>query len=1038
MMRNRSLSVLLMLALSLAFVVSCGSSSKKKSGEYTGDAYTIHYYAYSGDYTSASAVWVWQNQPSSSAGSQTLSYSTDSFGKVFKVPIIDGCTQIGLIFKQSGTDDASWTGKSSNIYINVNSNGDDEIWMLEGIMTPYTTKPSTNPRLIVGCLDGAKKIYAKFTGSINTTSLVASYFKVTNTSVTPNTDNVVTAAVAQDEEVNDGSTLGYKWVDSTTIRFVLKPGIWAMDCAPSETGWAVTGNFITEAAWSAGPTTFGTQSLAMTWDAANGYYATADITGATAIAGKNMKFVNGSTWAGPSGYDNILIKTKAKSDELFGKATEFILTVTDTLDPTAIYTVGHTTDGTTVDYEAGTAIARDIFNQAKYQYAGTDLGCTYASGSSVFKVFAPNALTAKVQVFDSITATTASATYDMTKGTSAASGDCGVFSATVTGDLKAKYYNYTFTGTNGMTDYSTYSTGIVDPYAKLVVSSSNKALIFDPADVAETIAARPDFPASAASAAVQNRATDAVVYEISVRDMTIDPASGVSAANRGKYLGLTETGKTTPGGRAAGIDHIADLGVTHVQIMPFYDWVNKTGGEETWPYVMTFEYASGDEKDYDWGYMPAQFNTPEGIFATTSGNNGSYTDAIARIKEAKQMVNALHNKGVRVIMDGVYNHTDSGQSPLNKIAPYYYFRTTGASYTSYSGCGDDIKSENYMTDKFIRESCSYWINEYKISGFRFDLMGLMESSTIAGVYTDNISSCPGLVLYGEAWAMGESPSPAQKGDQKNLNYGCFQDTIRDNIKGSQDVSNKVISSGKGFIQGSGSADNDKMIALGLRSSNAALKSTYGATDYNAFTAQPTETVNYVSCHDNVTLWDKLLATSSTENERIAMDKLAGSIVLFAQGIPFIHSGCEMARTKGYGESTVPDKFYNSNNNPDGMNKIDWTRKDSYIGLYNYYKGMIAMRKAHPMFRYSTWSDVNSNTAIANTAGSNYIVYSISDVSDVDSWTKARVYLNGSSVAKTESLTGTWYLETVDTGAVVESAAGSSITIPAHSAVIIRQ
>ncbi len=434
----------------------------------------------------------------------------------------------------------------------------------------------------------------------------------------------------------------------------------------------------------------------------------------------------------------------------------------------------------------------------------------------------------------------------------------------------------------------------LDPYARCVTADDGKALA---AADHTPVAPGPSFPLS-----------EAVIYEVHLRDLTSDPFSGVK--EKGKYLGAAEAGTRHPEFPeiTTGLDHIAELGVNAVHILPFQDFEN---GDST--------------TAYNWGYMPVNFDSPEGAYATR-------TDDLSRVREAKLMIDAFHRKGLKVIMDVVYNHTAETRSKVynfNALAMDYYYRLNpDGSYSNGSGCGNEFRTEAPMARRFLLDSLLYWLNEYKVDGFRFDLMGLIDADTAAEIARELRRARPDVIIYGEPWTAGASPvRGVRKGSQRGKGYAVFNDDFRDAIKGS------VFSlADLGYVE---AGRNREGVMRGIR----------GSVD--GFADGPLETVNYVSCHDNHTLWDRidLSVKDATPGEKVRMDKLANALVLTSQGIPFLHAGEEFLRTKK-GEE-------NSYNLPDDINRLDWTRKKENLPVFEYYRGLIALRRAHPAFRMTT-------------------------------------------------------------------------------------
>ena len=457
-----------------------------------------------------------------------------------------------------------------------------------------------------------------------------------------------------------------------------------------------------------------------------------------------------------------------------------------------------------------------------------------------------------------------------------------------------------------------YSRELVDPYAKCVIANTRKALIIDLNDYVKSN-----------ECSKKNYIKDSIIYEIHIRDVSIDPCSGIK--NRGKYLGLTEkeTYLNNDSNIKTGISHIKELGVNTIQIMPLQD----------------FDNDESNENEYNWGYMPKNFNTPDGSFATNYLND-------SKIKELKELINFLHSEGFRVNLDIVYNHTaegfyGNGIYSFNGFVPYYYYRLGNGHISNGSGCGNEMRTEAPMVRKFIIDSLKFLTKFYGFDGYRFDLMGLIDLKTIEEIVKNLKEIKSDIFIYGEPWTGGLTPiQPTYKGSQKNKNFSVFNDEYRDAIKGA--VFNKTE---RGYIQTKGQYYHDKIIQGILGS-------------INSFTAHPIESLNYVEVHDNNTLFDKLYFTETEKinaykDDFLTLDndllkkikdlhKLAGFLILTSQGIPVLHLGMDFLRTK-FGVE-------NSYNSGDIINKIDWNRKKEFYDIFLYYKNLIEIRNNHPLFK----------------------------------------------------------------------------------------
>ncbi len=425
-----------------------------------------------------------------------------------------------------------------------------------------------------------------------------------------------------------------------------------------------------------------------------------------------------------------------------------------------------------------------------------------------------------------------------------------------------------------------------------------------------------------------NLPVDAIIYELHVKDFSIHPESGIE--NKGKYLGFTETGTVNREGLKTGLDHLKELGITHVQLMPVFDFAT---------------VDDNDIEDYNWGYDPLYYNVPEGSYATG-------TSDFSRINELKKLIQTLHKNDIGVIMDVVYNHTYyTEKSAFNKIAPGYFYRWYDEDeLANGSGVGNEIATEKDKVQEFIVESVLYWAKEYHIDGFRFDLMGLIDEETMLKIRKGLYEIDSNILVYGEPWyALPPQLSEEElilKGDQKGKGIGVFNDSFRNAVKGENDLKTQ------GFIGG-----HNNLVG-------AIERGTVGEISYNeeikGFALSPEETINYASCHDNHTLWDKIQGAfpAVEEKERIVLDRFAQAIVMTSQGVPFLLGGEEFLRTK-FGNSNS----YNAGNK---INALKWNRKSKYKDTFKYYKGLISLRKKHPAFRLNSAKEIRKYLKFLNT------------------------------------------------------------------------
>lgn len=556
--------------------------------------------------------------------------------------------------------------------------------------------------------------------------------------------------------------------------------------------------------------------------------------------------------------------------------------------------------------------------EEKYAYDGNDLGASWSREKTIFRVWAPTAEAVKVNLYESGT----EGTEDLIESIEMAMGEKGVWSAERAGDLNGTYYTYTAVQDGKESE-------ACDPYARTTGVNGNRAMVID------LDSTDPEDWANDRGSNQGMSYNDSVIYELHVRDFSIDASSGISDANKGKFLGLTEKGTTNATGQTTGLDYLTDLGVTHLHLLPVYDYA-------------TVDETKPDTPQFNWGYDPKNYNTPEGSYATDPYNGA------VRVKEMKQMVKTLHDNNINVIMDVVYNHVyDADAFCFNRLVPQYFSRTKAdGSYSNGSVCGNDTASERAMVKKYIVDSVNYWADEYHIDGFRFDLVGLLDTETINEVVNTVHQKHPDVVFYGEGWTMDTALSKegytmaTQVNSDKTPDFAFFSDTIRDAIKG-----NNFKAKNKGFVTG----------ATGLGEQIA--KCFTADTDW---CKSPAQTVNYASCHDNYTLWDKISVSrpDASVEDRIRMNNLAAAIYLTAEGIPLIHAGEEILRTKPSLNPTLENHGVeeNSYNLPDSVNSIKWgdLDKEAYRNVRDYYKGLIEFRKNHAALRLTSAADVKAN------------------------------------------------------------------------------
>ena len=649
------------------------------------------------------------------------------------------------------------------------------------------------------------------------------------------------------------------------------------------------------------------------------------------------------------------------------------------------------------------------FFEAEYTYEGDDLGAAWSADSTFFRLWAPTASAVSVNLYASGTEGTDDLmdSFEMTPDVN------GTWVVNVNGDLNGVYYTYSVTRKGETVE-------AVDPYARTTGVNGNRGMIVD-LDSTDPEGWEND------TYVTQESYTDAVIWELHVRDFSIDENSGME--NKGKYLAFTELGTTVPGTDiSTGIDYMVDLGVNYVHLLPVYD-INSVD-----------ETVGG----YNWGYDPKNYNVPEGSYSTDPYNGA------VRVNEFKQMVQSLHSQGIGVIMDVVYNHVaDAGNFCFNQIVPGYFSRIhDDGSYQSNSGCGNDTASERSMVSKYIVDSVLYWAEEYHIDGFRWDLVGLIDYDTINTVMEEVHKVNPNIIFYGEGWEMCTwttkegyvnrmtiQPNDTKVNTEAGV-FALFNDTIRNVIHGGV-----FTATDKGFTSGNMTGSTKMTVSAGY-TANSVWGSNGGTVD------TPLQTINYASCHDNYTLFDNLTidvmdATGCTAAEAAeqaaAMNNLAAAYYITAQGVPFIHAGEEMLRSKP--DAQQENGFnHNSYNAGDEINSFKWGDLSNELAAasVDYYTGLIAFRKAHPAMRLTTKADISAAMTDLETYNNNVVAF----INNGAGLEEAIVSIfNADSVAQTVELPeGKWAVCVNKTAAGTEALAivEGSVEVDATSAMILVQ
>lgn len=622
----------------------------------------------------------------------------------------------------------------------------------------------------------------------------------------------------------------------------------------------------------------------------------------------------------------------------------------------------------------------------------------YSPIETKFTLWAPTAEEVRVLLYDSGNEGSAYQTLSLEMG------EDGIWNTSIKEDLKGKFYTFNVK-VNGK--WLGDTPGIM---AKAVGVNGKHAAVID------LRSTDPEGWANDVRPLLKDYA-DIIVYEMHHRDFSLDSVSGIR--NKGKFLALTELGTTTSQGEKTGIDHLKELGVTHVHILPSYDYAS-------------VDESKPDKAQYNWGYDPQNYNVPDGSYSTDP-----YKPDV-RIKEFKQMVQALHKAGIRVVLDVVYNHTfNTEESNFERTVPGYFYRQTkDGKPANGSGCGNETASDRAMMRKYMVESVLYWINEYHIDGFRFDLMGIHDIETMNEIRAAVDKIDPSIFIYGEGWA-----ASAPQLDQEELamkaniykmpRIAAFSDEMRDGLRGGWDDDRK----GAFLI---GQPGHEMSIKFGLVGAVKHPQVINDSVNYSKepWALQPTQMISYVSCHDDMCLADRLKATmpDATDEERASLHKLAETFVFTSQGVPFIFAGDEMMRDK--------KGIHNSYNSPDSINTIDWRNKTIHHDVFDYVRELITLRKNHPAFRMGDADKVRQYMEFLPVEGSNLVAFILKDNANGDSWKNIIVAFNSRKEPAKLSIPAGRYTIVCKDGKIKQSGmgqvSGNEIIVPARSAMIIHQ
>ena len=628
--------------------------------------------------------------------------------------------------------------------------------------------------------------------------------------------------------------------------------------------------------------------------------------------------------------------------------------------------------------------------ESKFTYHGSDLGATWSRERTCFRIWAPTASRVGIKLYNDGAGGDCIGYLEMTADI------CGTWVAEAQGDLEGVYYTC-------IAQIDGHWIETCDPYARTTGVNGQRAMVID------LSATNPQGWEQDADPHSGNAITDAVIYELHVRDVSIDKSSGIH--HKGKYLGLAETGTVNADGIPTGLDHIKNLGVTHVHLLPVYDYGS-------------VDETHLDQAQYNWGYDPVNYNVPDGSYATDP------YDGHVRVAELKQMIKALHDNGLSVIMDVVYNHVyDAGQFCFNKLVPGYFSRMDShGKYSNGSGCGNDTASERSMVRKYIVDSVVYWAEEYHFDGFRFDLVGLLDVETINAIVAAVHAKRPNVIFYGEGWSIPTELTKkncllaTQQNADKTPHFAYFSDTLRDALRG-----HVFTDTAKGYVSG-------------LPGLTDVVAGCFAAQ--TPWTQEPSQIINYASCHDNMTLYDRLSLSNpgTPPAQRIRMNNLAAAICLLSQGVPFFHAGEELLRSKPLSDGSFAHNSYNS---PDRVNSIKWSVLQDHAQqkTYRYYRGLIAFRKAHPALRMTDPTQIAKHITRLDTGRENVLAMHIARGAASENADILVVFNPTGSAVPVKLPQGSWDIFVQDelAGTTALGIAREQITVaPISATVLVRQ
>lgn len=939
----------------------------------------LHYRRLKGDYDGWN-VWGWAHQPKSLDGAAYAFTGQDDFGKVATITIPGQHSEMGFILRQG-----EWVAKDmgDDRFATVKPGAKSEIWVLQGIKEFSTslqdaTKNVAPPKL-PAFLDASDRIRASIFSPVVIGSTRVSVTVGGQAVAVKKVEDASSPAPVAGQDVTDPT----KVVVAGTVQAALGGAEWNPNGDISRMAEVTPGVFELIVALPAGSFEYKVArggSWKENWGAdgvADGPNIALNVPAPQVVrivfeATRHMVLdsINNAAQVKAPAVAPARPAAPAPVAKAANAPTSLLdVTLAAPISPEQVNQPIQLLIG---DQNPMTVYAREALSDRAYWYSGNDLGARYTLPATTFKVWSPVSSTVELIVFDASSGAPRD-TYDMTRG------PAGVWTVTVKGNLNGKYYQYRF-NSYGQPRLAADINGFA------ASRDGTRSMVVDLSKTNPSGWTAQRTPQLAAP-------TDAIIYEMHVRDFTVDPSSGVKPEWRGAYLGLTERGTIDPNTKApTGLDYLVKLGVTDAHLMPFQ------------------KFNPANATPYNWGYETALFNTPDPRYSTQP-DNPAFT-----VSEVKQMVQALHAAGIRVIMDVVYNHTvpiSGDASAFDSTVPYYYFRTNDeGQLINESGVGNAMNDERPMARKFIRDSLTYWVREYKVDGFRFDLLGMFSKPTVQDLQSTLRGIRPDLVLYGEPWT-GGGPTRFGKGVQRGVGMAVFNDDYRNALRGDLDGARL------GFVMG------------GTTSAVALQKGLVGEFPYSdlisGFTDSPLETINYISAHDNLALWDKVakVMPDAAPALQASAVKLSGAGVLLAQGIPFLEGGVEMGRTKGGNN--------NSYNSGDSVNRFDWDRGARYAEVTTYYAGLIALRKAHPAFRLNNPAQIRSALKFldATSLPAGTVAFTLDGALAGDAWKSILVVLHGSTASASLNLpAGAWSV------AVNGQNAGNSVLGPVNGSLTL--